>query len=71
MFRPSIRRRLFAAALLAGATSFQMAGCAAYWEEALVSAFDFCSILNCTGSTFFDFCGSNSLLLDCPDLQTQ
>ncbi len=68
----SRRRRLLAAAfVLASATTFQfLSGCGNYFLEIGLGSFDFCSVINCTGSTFFDFCGANSILLDCPDQTT-
>ena len=72
MSRSKLRRRLVATTLvLASATSFQfLSGCGNYFLEIGLASFDVCSVLNCTGSSFFDFCGSNSILIDCPDTNT-
>lgn len=43
-------------------------GCATYLSEQALSAFDFCSVLNCTSGTYFNFCeGPSATLLDCPN----
>jgi hypothetical protein len=64
------RRKLLAAVLACGAgTLFQFypRGCADYGIMQAVSTFDFCSVINCTGSTYFDICNP-PLLMDCPNL---
>ncbi len=62
------RRRLMAlvAALGAGVTFQFQNGCKDYYALGAVTAVDFCSILNCTGGSFFNFCAPVQLLVDCP-----
>jgi hypothetical protein len=59
------------AALSAG-TALQVGanGCAEYWATFGFTSLDLCSILNCTGSTFFNFCSPFPLLVDCPGAAT-
>ena len=61
------RRWALLAAMTAG-TTFQVGtnGCADYYAIEAFSAFDFCSVFNCTGGTFFDFCNPVPLFADCP-----
>ena len=42
-------------------------GCADYWSVMALDSFDFCSVFNCSGGTFFDFCNPVPLLMDCPN----
>jgi len=66
------RRKWLAAALAVGAgTMFQFypRGCVDYGVLQAVSSFDFCSVINCTGSTYFDICNP-PLLMDCPTTTT-
>lgn len=65
----SVHRRLRVALLVAAAgTLFQSAqsGCANYFQNAALSGIDLCAILNCSGSTFFNFCTPVQILSDCP-----
>jgi hypothetical protein len=58
---------------LAG-TVFQVlpSGCANYLTEQAMAGFNFCSVFNCTGGTFFNFCEPVRLFTDCPQpAQTQ
>jgi hypothetical protein len=54
-------------ALCTTATVFQLfpANCASFIAEGALNAFDFCAVVNCASSTFFDFCNPAPLLLDC------
>lgn len=64
-------RKLWAALLVCGAgTVFQglPTGCAQYYTESILTGFDFCSVFNCEGGTFFNFCEPFALLMDCPGL---
>lgn len=63
-------RWLKLAAVVALGTAFQAAGCARYFAEFSVQAVDVCSVVNCTGSTFFNFCEPFILFVDCPNLLT-
>ncbi|MCG3125977.1 MAG: hypothetical protein CHACPFDD_00805 [Phycisphaerae bacterium] len=40
-------------------------GCGNFAGQFALQAFDFCSVLNCEGSTFFNFCTPVVLLVDC------
>ncbi len=65
------RRRVWAmfAALTVG-TTFQVGlgtGCANYAAYQALGALDFCSLLNCEGSSFFNFCEPIAYLVDCPN----
>ena len=55
------------AALSAG-TAWQVGtnGCYQYYGTMAASAFDFCSVFNCTGGTYFNFCTPVRMLSDCP-----
>ena len=67
------KRKLLAAALAVGAgTLFQYlpTGCANYAVAQVLTAFDFCAVLNCQGGTFIDMCRPVALLMDCPKLTT-
>ena len=44
-------------------------GCVEYWAVEALSAFDFCSVFNCTGGGYFDFCNPVPLFADCPNAQ--
>lgn len=48
-------------------TVFQIfpTGCGNFAGQFALQAFDFCSVLNCEGSTFFNFCTPVVLLVDC------
>lgn len=54
------------AAMSLGLTT-QLTGCGEFFALAGVTGVNFCSILNCEGGTFFDFCGTNPVLIDCPN----
>jgi hypothetical protein len=55
------------AALATSGTLFQF-NCVPVVVDGTLGTLDFCTILNCEGSTFFDFCGGpNPLLVDCPN----
>lgn len=42
-------------------------GCAPYFATIGALSFDFCSVLNCNSSTYFDLCNPNfPVLIDCP-----
>ena len=62
------RMRKIAALITLGAL-FQTGapGCAQFVFDNLVATLDTCTILNCGGGSFFDFCSPNIILSDCPD----
>jgi len=65
----SRKRKLLAAILICGTgVAFQAlpTGCADYMSAQVLSGFNFCSVFNCTGGTFFNFCEPVRLLVDCP-----
>ncbi len=69
----SRKRRLMAVVLaLGGGVVFQYipSGCSQYLGAEAVSAFNFCSVFNCTGGTYFNLCKPFALLLDCPTTPT-
>lgn len=73
MSRANWKRRLMIATLVVGGgTVFQNigGGCGNYFAALAVGAFDFCSVLNCTSGSFFNLCGANSILIDCPTTTT-
>lgn len=45
-------------------------GCGQYWAAEALTAFDMCSVLNCSGGTFFNLCSPVRLLVDCPAAPT-
>jgi hypothetical protein len=60
------------AALLAtvsAGTMFQVSGygCNQLWTNVALNSFDFCSVLNCAGGTYVNFCEPVPLLVDCPN----
>ncbi len=64
-----LKRRLWATILACGAgTLFQFLpkGCADYTAQFAVASFDFCSVFNCTGGSFFNVCDPAVLFVDCP-----
>ncbi|HPM24852.1 MAG TPA: hypothetical protein PLP66_13165 [Phycisphaerae bacterium] len=64
-------KKLWAAIMICGAgTLFQVIpnGCANYLTQQALVGFDFCSVFNCTGGTFFNFCEPIALFMDCPNL---
>jgi len=42
--------------------------CAQFQLETALTAFDFCSVFNCTSGTFFNLCEPVPLFWDCPSL---
>ncbi|MFH1745616.1 MAG: hypothetical protein ABIG44_01095 [Planctomycetota bacterium] len=67
----SISKRAKWMALLAAlsvGTALQVGanGCAEYFTTMALSSFDFCSVFNCTGGTFFNFCDPIPLFVNCP-----
>lgn len=65
------KRLMVLLALLTTGMALQVGanGCVEYWVTGAVTSLDFCSVVDCTGSTFFDFCtGSLGLFVDCPNL---
>jgi hypothetical protein len=65
------RTRKIAALVTLGAL-FQTGapGCAQFVFDTLVASLDTCTILNCGGGSFFDFCSPFVILADCPDTTT-
>lgn len=67
-------RKKFVAALAvcSAATVFQTglapAGCAQFALTYATAAFDACAVLNCSGSSFFDFCDPVVTFIDCPNV---
>ncbi len=69
----STNRKLIATGLiLAAGTVFQYlpSGCSQYFLAEGASAFNWCSVFNCTGGTYFNLCQPFRLLLDCPAATT-
>ncbi|MGE3180583.1 MAG: hypothetical protein AB7N71_03065 [Phycisphaerae bacterium] len=70
MNKRSFRRmyRILFATLGVG-TALQVAteptGCASFGLNFALGAVDFCSVLNCQGGSFFDFCDPIILFVDC------
>ncbi|MGE0481981.1 MAG: hypothetical protein AB7Q17_16085 [Phycisphaerae bacterium] len=64
------KRRLLTFAAILGGTLLQVpftpSGCYQYGTGVLASAFDFCSVVNCTGGAFFNFCDPVVVFVDCP-----
>lgn len=55
--------------LLAGATLWQFGivnGCQEVATSLALGSVNFCSLLNCSGGTFFNFCAPFVILIDCP-----
>jgi hypothetical protein len=52
--------------------AFQMlpTGCAEYYTQSVLASFNFCSVFNCEGGTFFNFCEPVALFVDCPGAPT-
>ena len=64
------KRKLLAAVLAVGSGmvfQYQPHGCIDYGVQTVATSFNFCSVINCTGSTYFDPCGTNPILKDCPN----
>jgi hypothetical protein len=70
----SMKRKKFwmAVVLCGGAMLFQLGptGCTDYMASFALESFDFCSVFNCEGGTFFNFCSPTVLFWDCPQLTT-
>ncbi len=69
------RKRAWVAILMCGAgTAFAVLprGCLDYTIVTAVQSFNFCSVVNCNGGTYFTFCppGGGGLLADCPSTTT-
>ncbi len=66
-------KRLWAAiAVLGAGTVFQVLprGCAQYYTQLSLTSFNFCSVFNCQGGTFFNLCEPRPVLADCPNVTT-
>jgi len=62
-------KKVWALIVACGAgTVFQIGsnGCADYMTTQALTSFDFCSVFNCTGGSFFNLCSPVRLLADCP-----
>jgi hypothetical protein len=46
-------------------TGFVPSGCAQWYLTTTLSAFDFCSVFNCSSGTYFDLCDP-AIFMDCP-----
>jgi hypothetical protein len=64
------RKLMVGVAVAATGIVTQFSGCGEYWAYAGATGVNFCSILNCEDNPFFDFCGANPLLVDCPNAVT-
>lgn len=60
------RKVIVSAAAVSLGLLTQFTGCAEFFALSGITGVNFCSILNCEEGTFFDFCGANPLLIDCP-----
>lgn len=66
------KKKLWTAMLVCGSGMVFQAfptGCTQYMTQQVLSSFDFCSVFNCEGGTFFDFCSPVALFADCPSAQ--
>ena len=66
------KRKLWATLIVCGiGTALQALphGCADFNIRFALQGFDFCSVLNCTGSSFVNFCNP-PMLVDCPTTTT-
>jgi hypothetical protein len=66
-------RKLMALAVALGTgTVFQYVptGCGQYGAALGASAFNWCSVFNCTGGGYFNFCSPNPVFVDCPNTPT-
>jgi hypothetical protein len=66
-------KKLWAAiAILGTGTVLQVLprGCAQYYTQLTLTSFDFCSVFNCQGGTFFNLCEPRPILADCPNVTT-
>lgn len=69
MMCPLRKRRLWAVLVACGTgVLFQVlpSGCRDYTVAQGLTAFDVCSVVNCTGGTFFNFCEPVRIFADCP-----
>jgi hypothetical protein len=67
MFRTRRFKWIALLATLSAGTMMQATfGCNQLWTGIGLSSFNFCSVLNCTGGTYFNFCSPAVLLVDCP-----
>lgn len=66
MLTPKRKLMLLLGALATG-TVFQVqpAGCSQYTAQVAISAVNVCSIINCSGSSFFNFCNPQPIFVDC------
>ncbi len=57
--------------VLSAGMVFQMlpSGCLDYALIQSISAFDICSVVNCTGGQYFDFCSPVPMFEDCPNFE--
>ncbi len=64
-----VRKRRFWATFICGAALFQAGGngCSDFYARAAIAGFDFCSVFNCSGGSFFDLCNPVALFADCPE----
>ncbi|MBK9118963.1 MAG: hypothetical protein IPM18_05070 [Phycisphaerales bacterium] len=65
------RNRRLLAALVCVSTGvvFQFTpACTQFAVPVGVQAFNFCSVLNCTGGSFFNLCSPVPILADCPNI---
>ena len=46
-------------------------GCSDYYVTMAATSFDFCSVFNCDGGTFFNFCSPVRMFVDCPGTDTE
>ncbi len=69
-----VRKKKFWAAIgvLGAGMVFQVLpqGCAQYYTQLSLTAFNFCAVFNCTGGTFFNLCQPRAILADCPNATT-
>jgi hypothetical protein len=42
-------------------------GCNQFWTDVALTSFDFCSVVNCTGGTYFNGCDPVLIRADCPN----
>jgi len=61
------RRFVVVAAICTAGTVCQfVTSCSQFGLQQLAGGLDFCSILNCTSSSFFSLCDPTITLVDCP-----
>jgi len=49
-----------------GLTGFIPGSCEQWYFQSALTAFDFCTVFNCEGGTFFNVCEPFALFSDCP-----